>query len=361
MKQSDLSKNSFEGKTIVAGLDVHKKNWFVTIRTGEIELATKVFEPDVCKLVSYLRRTYTGAKFIIGYEAGYTGFWIYEQMRVFGIECRVFNAADIPTNDKESKLKTDRSDSRKIARELINNHINSIYVPDRQMQELRSFIRQRFTIVKEMTRIKNRIKSFLSFYGIPLRTDFVLVQTHWSKNFINWLEQIQMNTETGKETLMSMIRQLTFLRNELLLITKKLRTIMICKEYKEIYNRLKSIPGIGVNTAMMLISEICDIKRFKSVDKLACFIGIIPNEYSSGNSKRIGGLTSRGKSQLKQVLIEASWMAIRKDPYLTNFFNESAKRMVKQKAIIKIARKLVSRIHHVWKTGEVYKFNYNEI
>jgi transposase len=212
-----------------------------------------------------------------------------------------------------------------------------------------------------MTRIKNRIKGYLSFYGITLRADFALVQTHWSKNFIVWLEQIQMNSETGKETLMSMIRQLNFLKNELLIITKKLRTLMTTPEYKELYHKLQSIPGIGSNAAMLLISEICDIRRFKSVDKLSCFIGIIPNEYSSGESKRVGSLTSRGKSQLKQVLIEASWMAIRKDPYLTNYFNEAAKRMVKQKAIIKIARKLVSRIHHVRKTGEMYKFNFGSL
>lgn len=100
--------------------------------------------------------------------------------------------------------------------------------------------------------------------------------------------------------------------------------------------------------------EIVDIKRFKNTNKLCGYYGLYPSENSSGEKKTIGQITKRGKSHLRYLLIEAAWVAVRKDPALMMAFNSYIKIMKKQKAIIKIARKLLSRIHYVLREKKPY-------
>ena len=113
-------------------------------------------------------------------------------------------------------------------------------------------------------------------------------------------------------------------------------------------NYLRSVVGIGFVTAITLFTELIDIKRFPTLDHLAAFIGLVPSVNSSGDRHSEEGLTERRNRFLRHVIIEAAWVAARKDPALTLAFIELTKRMKKQEAIIRIARKLLNRIRFVW-------------
>lgn len=118
---------------------------------------------------------------------------------------------------------------------------------------------------------------------------------------------------------------------------------------------LTSIPGISITTAMVYLTEIIDINRFKNTDHLASYFGLIPGESSSGDSCLHTGISPRHNANLRDLLIESSWIAVRKDPVLLMSFNQLSKRMPKNKAIIRIARKLLNRIYYVLKNQCYYE------
>jgi transposase len=106
--------------------------------------------------------------------------------------------------------------------------------------------------------------------------------------------------------------------------------------------------------AMIFLSEIVTLDRFKNLDRLASFVGLVPGEHSTGETEVDTGLTPRRNVALRYILIECAWVAVRQDPALLQAFNEYSKRMPKNVAIIHIARKLLSRMRFVLKHNQPY-------
>lgn len=113
--------------------------------------------------------------------------------------------------------------------------------------------------------------------------------------------------------------------------------------------RLVGISGISTLTAMIFLTELIDLARFRSLDTLAAYVGLIPGENSSGDERTITDITPRKNPYLRWVLIEAAWVAVREDPVLMLAFHHLSQRMPKNRAIIRIARKLLNRIRFVLK------------
>ena len=180
--------------------------------------------------------------------------------------------------------------------------------------------------------------------------------SNWSKNFLQWLSAIKFEYASSRTTLDYMIREAELLRKELLSISNDIRKLMRSKEYKKLYYLLRTITGIGPLTAALLITEIGDMKRFASFYQLNSFIGLLPSEHSSGERELKGRLTIRRHRQLRSDLIECAWTAKRTDPALSLFYSEQLKRGKEPKLIIvKIARKLLSRIRYVWLNEKPYE------
>ncbi|MCJ7749049.1 MAG: IS110 family transposase [Desulfobacterales bacterium] len=343
---------NFTGQPIYIGLDVHKKSWSVSIFSKYGEYKTFNQPPEVDKLVYYLRHHFPGALYYAVYEAGYCGFWIHDQLREKGIQCLVVNPADIPTKNKERRTKRDPIDCRKLARSLRNGEIEGIYVPCRSKLEDRTLIRTRQSMVRKQTRCKNQIKGMLLFYGVVIPEEKEM--GHWSRRFIQWIEQIQMERASGDIALKAHLEELSHLRQLIANLNRAIVRLARTEEYRPAVNLLKSVPGISTLTAMILLSELCEVTRFPSLDELSCYVGLIPDTQGSGEKEYVGGMTQRRHSQLRWLLIEASWVAVRKDPALLMAFQEYCKRMRKTKAIVKIAKKLLNRIRYVLKNQAEY-------
>lgn len=346
---------SFKNNTFFIGIDTHLKSWKVSIRNSGVELKTFSMNPSPIELFSYLTKHYPDGSFNIVYEAGFSGFWPQRKFKELGINCMVVNPADIPSSNKEKVVKTDPTDSRKLARELENNSLRPIYIPDVYAEQLRSLMRVRFQLVQTQTRIKNRIKMLLYNYGIVIPKEH-LNNSRWSGYFINWLHSVKLSCNAGQLTLKNHLLQLQQCRDNLKMVLHQLREEAKNKSIEPIINSLVSVPGIAFITAMSLYTEIIDIQRFKSFDHLASFVGLVPSLYSSGNTEYSRGISFRHNKFLRPLIIEAAWTAIRKDPAITLVYAQLIKQMSKQKAIIKIAKKLLSRIRHVWIQQEEYQF-----
>jgi len=138
-------------------------------------------------------------------------------------------------------------------------------------------------------------------------------------------------------------------------LTRQIRNLSRQEPYRTPVTYLDSIPGISILTAMILLTELVDMDRFRSLDHLASYVGLIPGEDSSGEQERTTGISRRRNAHLRALLIECSWTAVRKDPALLMSFQKLIKRMPKNQAIIRIARKLLNRIRYVLKNQQLYE------
>jgi len=352
--QTQSNKIDFHGQNIYVGFDVHLKSWKVTIMTEKLTHKTFSQSPSPEVLHHYLVKTFPGATYHSAYEAGFCGYWIHNKLVKFGINSMVVNPADIPTTEKEKVQKNDARDSVKIARSLRNGDLKPIYVPSLKTLEDRGLVRTRAMLVKDMTRYKNRIKSFLYFHGIEFPAIFSEPGTHWSNRFMKWLEGLEMPTPSGKASLTILLAQSKNLRVSILQVTKQLRDLAKMDCYEKQIKLLRSIPGIGFLTAMIILAEIETIDRFATFDQLCGFIGLVPSTNTSGEHEVIGDITPRGHSALRSAIIESAWVAARLDPALNKSYHDYCKRMEPNKAIIRIARKLTSRIRFVLKNNQPY-------
>lgn len=337
----------FSGVSIYAGIDTHLKNWRITIMLDETPFKTFSMDPDARKLADYLEKNFPKGSYYSVYEAGFCGYSVHRDLERLGINNIIVNPADIPTTDKDRKQKEDSRDSRKLANSLKNNQLTPLYIPKRTTEELRSFVRYRRSLVKDISRNKARIKSFLYLYGIKIPDRLQTASRHWSSNFTKWLEQVRLTTEFGHISLLNTLETAQYLRSTLLTVEKQLRRLSREEAYREQVALLVSIPGIGIINAMTILSEIEDMRRFKNIDHLCSFVGLVPTTRSSDENDRIGGITPRSNKHLRCIIVEAAWVAIRHDPALTLAYSELCKRMKPNKAIIRIAKKLLRRMRHV--------------
>lgn len=352
--KNQSNKLNFSGQNIYVGVDVHLKSWKVTIMTNEIIHKTFTQPPQAKVLYQYLEKHFPGATYHSAYEAGFCGYWIHNQLASLGIQSMVVNPADIPTTDKEKVQKEDSRDSRKIAKALRNGDLVAIHVPSSKTLEDRGLLRMRHALVKDLTRNKNRIKSFLYFHGIEVPESFA---PRWSKRYLNWLDKIDLPEVSGKNTLQAIVSASKNLRASVLQVTQQIQALAKTLEYNQQIALLRSIPGIGLLTAMTILTELETINRFENIDKLCGFIGLIPSTHSSGDNLVVGDITRRGHAILRSAIIESAWIAVRLDPVLIKSYHDYCKRMDPNKAIIRVAKKLMSRIRYVLKKQKPYVYS----
>ena len=179
------NQEAFAGQEFYIGIDVHQKQWTISIQRNQLPLAKPLtIDPSARSLSSYLKRQYPGGKYHAVYEAGYSGFWPARDLLTHEIDTIVVNPADIPTMHKERSTKTDSVDSRKLARSLENKELRAIYIPERKAEEYRLLNRYRSQLVRDETRIKNRIKAILAEFNYRVPVD--LEGNRWSGAYLRW-------------------------------------------------------------------------------------------------------------------------------------------------------------------------------
>jgi transposase len=345
---------NFKGQNIYIGIDVHKKDWKVSIKSEALTYGTFSQPPTASALAQHLHRNFPGASYYSAYESGFSGFWAHRDLISQGVNNIVVHAADVPTTGKERAFKTDKRDCGKIARSLCNGELEALHVPSIKTQEDRSLVRLRLTFRKDLTRQKNRVKSMLNLYGQKIPERF-LSSSYWSKAFIGWLKEIKFETDSAAQALKLLIDQVEHLRSCLLEITRKVRKLAASQDYCSNMKLMTGIPGIGLVTGIAFLTQIETIDRFPNTDSLAGYIGLVPNCHSSGDKENTGEMTYRGNKWLRELLVEGAWTTARSDPALHLTYLKHCKKMKSNKAIIRIARKVLNRIYYVLKNKREYE------
>lgn len=347
---------SYKGQKIYVGIDIHLKSWTVTILLEHIFFKKFSMNPSASELVCYLRKHFPEGEYHSVYESGFCGYSVHRSLEAAGIHSIIVNAADIPTTDKERKQKEDGRDSMKLAKSLRSGDLTGIYVPQTDTIEFRGLVRFRKTTVKEIRRNKTRIKAYLHFNGISIPSELNGASKYWSGRFTQWLSTVRLTTDAGNMVLTKTLENVHHLRSQLLEINRTLRLMTREGKYAGMLTLLMSLPGIGLVSSVTFLSELEDITRFRKLDTFCSYVGLVPSTRSSGENEFSLGITPRSNNHLRNVIIECAWIAIRQDPGLGLRYSELCQRMKSNKAIVRIAKKLLNRIRFVMKNETPYTY-----
>ena len=289
---------NFDGQNIYIGIDVHLKTWNVTIITQSGYKKKHSQKSSAKELFEHLKKHYPNGNYQAVYESGFSGFSTYYALHEYGIDCMVIHAADVPTTQYENVMKSDPVDSEKLAKALKAGTLKGIYVRQKENLDNRSVVRIRKTLKQQLAGYKSRVKHLLYNNGVQLPECFNSPNTHWSRRFMSWLREDVVLLSSSRLGLDLLLDQVELFRKSLLKANRLLRQLSKDPIYAERYARLISIPGIGVNTAMCLLTEIDDIFRFNNQREFASYLGLIPTSHSSGEKSCNGEKTAQFKTSV---------------------------------------------------------------
>lgn len=341
----------YKDKVLYVGIDVHKKRWVVTVRSYDLELKTFSMSAVAEELEKFLMNTYPGALFYIVYECCFSGFWIYDYFHEKGYDIIV-----TPTNRiyrDGSIVKTDKIDSRKLAFQHSRELLRKVKVPTIKIREYRSLFRIYDKEKMREGQILRQIRCILECKNHELKWD------KWNKGFIEKLKLVRFQEEIFNRKFESLIKEYEYVKDQIKDTEKRIKEIGEDEELGMKVKRIEQINGIGIISAVRLVVYLFDMKkRFEEGESLVHYVGLTPGEESSGEEiirSRTGLIGSR---QLRAIIIQLAWVAVRKDGNLLNKFERVYKNTgCKQKAIVAVARKLMMKVHAITEKEEAYEIN----
>lgn len=232
----------------------------------------------------------------------------------------------------EARIKSDKVDAIVLARLLASQFIADVWVPTPQIRQQRQLAAHRATLVRQRTRIKNRLHAMLTRHN--------LVCPHkdlFTKAARNWLEQLTLNTIDALER-HHWLRQLDLLDTDIRETETLIAQLAVCDER---IPRLLELTGIGVFTAFAVLAQIGDIQRFASPKKLTAFAGLVPSLHQSGQRSYNGRITKAGSPMLRWLMVEAARVAVRFDPHWQTTYERIKQRRGSNVAAVAVARKLL--------------------
>ena len=345
------SKLFYKGKRIFVGIDVHKKRWVVTVRTYDLELKTFSMIPSAEELERFLVENYKGAIFYIVYECCFSGFWIYDYFHQRG-----YNIIVTPTNRiyrDGSIVKTDKIDSRKLAFQHSRDLLREVKVPEMKIREYRSLFRIYDKEKMRQGQILRQIRSILEVRNHPLKWE------KFNKEMIRRLKGVKFQEKIFNKKFSSLLKEYEYVQEQIKDTEGRIKEIAEDKELSEKIRRIEKINGIGIVSAVRLVVYLFDRKgRFESGEKLVHYVGLTPGEHSSGEEIIRSRTGLVGNKQLRSIIIQLAWVAVRKDGSLLNKFDRVYRKSgSKQKAIVAVARKLMMKVYAITEKEEEYEIN----
>lgn len=274
-------------------------------------------------------------------------YWIrlHDALEEHGIDTLLANPVETKAIAK-ARIKDDKIDSNVLADLLRADMVAESFVPDKAYRDLRNLIRTRLSLVHSRTSLKNKIHAILAKYDyIPP------AQQTFSQKGIKWLRQIELS-EIDRMTTDAYLDEIDIISKQVEEFTTKIASISSADDRTRL---LMTIPGIDYITALSMISEIVDITRFSTPEKLVSWAGLAPSRRDSADVKRRGGITRTGSRWLRNATVEAATTAIRHDQRLANLYTRISARRGPQKAKVVAAREMLVISWHMLTKMEPYR------
>lgn len=251
----------------------------------------------------------------------------------------------------ESTCKSDKLDAKVLAEFLAMNMIPAAHRPTPRQRQHRALVRQRYYLRKRATSVKNRIRRILSDYN----ADFPALFNEETRRA---RKRIPVKVSAADRFVLNQLwREYDFHLQQIKEAEKALRTFAEKAPKLEAQARdlLHTIPGVGVVTVEAFLSEVGDVRRFRSQKKVAAYAGLSPGQRESAGKTKELSITHRGSKVLRWALNQASWQLVQRDLRWRTIFEGIAKRRGKKKAIVAISRRLLCVMVSMVQHGQAYR------
>jgi len=286
-------------------MDAHQNSIKVTAlfpdRPEGVEWTEATTPEAIRRLARKLRREAPG-EVRACYEAGPTGYALQRQLATAGVICEVVAPSLIPVKPG-ARIKTDRRDARKLAELFRAGLLTEVHAPSESEEALRDLCRCRDDARTDLLRARHRLGKFL------LRRHCLYRQTkhHWGSRHLRWLEELRFDDPISQSTFDSYLLAVQQLAERLAQLDARLAEYGGEEPYREPVAWLRCFKGIDTVTAVCLIAELHDFRRFRSARELMSYVGLVPSEHSSGERERRGSVTKTGNRHVRRLLVEAAW------------------------------------------------------
>ncbi|HTA88206.1 MAG TPA: IS110 family transposase [Polyangiaceae bacterium] len=284
------------------GLDVHADSIAIAeIDDGAKEARTSEIESSPKVVAKRFKRMAAEADLRVCYEAGGCGFELYRQLTSMGIECIVVAPSLVPKKPGDH-VKTDRRDAIRLARALRTGELTAVYVPNQEQESARDLLRARDDVRKDRITARHRLSSFL------LRRGHRFVEaSRWSGKHAAWLKELRFAEATAQTSFEHYRAAVEYLDVRLKALDAQIAALAKSDAWRARVERLSSLRGIATLSAMIVLTELIELRRFENPRKLMSYVGLVPSEHSSGNKQQRGRITKAGNGQVRRILVESAW------------------------------------------------------
>ncbi len=333
---------------VYVGIDVHKHFCQAALMNdrGTIlrELRFDNTLEGASSLVNLARSIDPHVKAVVEPSANY---WIriYDRLEDEGVEIKLSN----PSKTKaiaEARIKMDRVDAKTLATLLRGDLVAESYVPNRKNRERRAIIRHKASLMHMRVDIKNRIHALLDKHELTYTYSDL-----FGKEGVEWLHNLQLPT-IDQQILQSNLQILETVTAEIDNVDIQIAKDAVNEDQAKL---LMSMPGVDYYAAMILLSEIGDVKRFPTPDKLASWVGLTPQVHQSGENQWTGHITKKGSKRARWILTQCTQSARQHDPRMRNFYERIERKHGSSKAIVAVAHKMLTIMYVMLTRNEPYR------
>jgi transposase len=287
------------------GLDAHKKSIHVAMlvpgREEPLSWQEANEETAVRRLARRLNREAPG-EVRACYEAGPLGYALQRELEAQGVICEVVAPSLIPIKPGE-RIKTDWRDARKLAELLRAGLLTEVQAPNEADEALRDLCRGRDSVRQDLMRARHRMSKFLLRRGYRYHD----TQRHWGVRHMKWLRPLAFEHAAAQAIFDHYLLTIDHLDERLRQVDAQLEVFGGQEPYRQPVAWLRCFRGIDTVTAVSLVAELHDFRRFRSARSLMAYLGLVPSERSSGEQRHQGGITRAGNLHVRRLLVEAAW------------------------------------------------------
>jgi transposase len=292
-------------KEVFVGIDVAKLRNAVAIadagRNGEIRYMGEfdASPESMTRLIRKLAAKHDKLHFC--YEAGPTGYGLYRQIVALGHECIVVAPSLIPRRSGD-RIKTNRRDAQSLARLLRAGELTAVWVPDETHEAVRDLVRTRGMAVEDYRRKRQHVTAFLLRHGRSYDG-----KTSWRGRHKRWLDGQSFGHPAQRLAYQEMLNAVQATVERMDRLEAALIELVPDWTMAPVVAAFQAMRGVQFLTAVTMVAEAGDLRRFDHPRQLMAFLGLVPSERSTGESRRQGGITKTGNSSARKVLVEAAW------------------------------------------------------
>jgi len=330
------------------GIDVHKKMCQAAILEEDGKILDEIRflnTPEEIEEFAGKLSTFHDEVRAVVESTGNLWIQIHDRLEKHGFEVALSNPGKTRLI-AEAKVKTDKVDARTLAALLRADMLPTCYVPGEELRSRRELLRHRLNLVKTRTEVKNRIHGLLDKHGLRMPGT-----TAFSKENIEWLRGLSLGF-MDDAILRSDLAVLEAVDGQVTLIEEKIAVLAI--EDRRV-RLLMTMTGVGYFTAMLVVSEVGDIGRFRGDKEFASWMGLVPSIHQSGERTRIGGVSGPGNKRLRWALVESAQTAVRHDARLGGMFERLSRRRGAGCAVVAVAHEMARIMYFMLVREEPYR------